>query len=183
MSDPSESAVVVLSGGMDSACALWWAREQGPVAHAISIDYGQRHRKELAFASVLAGIAVAAAGAHGAGRVVYGAHAGDHPIYPDCRPEFVDAMARACGLCWYTPIELVAPFIHKTKADVAALGETLGVPWEKTWSCYEGGDVHCGTCGTCVERREAFHLAGVHDPTAYLDSTPIEQLLEVCDED
>jgi len=112
------------------------------VAHAISIDFDA---------------------------VAYGAHAGDHTIYPDCRSEFVDAMKTVIGLCDWKSIELLTPFIQSSKADIAALGNTLSVPFASTWSCYKGGDVHCGTCGTCVERREAFALAKLVDPTKYLD--------------
>ncbi len=99
--------------------------------------------------------------------VAYAAHAGDHTIYPDCRPEFADAMDRAAALCDWHPVRLLRPFIARTKADIVRLGAALGVPFEQTWSCYRGGEYHCGRCGTCVERREAFALAGVGDPTTY----------------
>ncbi len=99
--------------------------------------------------------------------VAYAAHAGDHTIYPDCRPEFVEAMDRAAGLCDWHRVRIERPFVHMTKADIVRRGAELGVPFELTWSCYEGGEVHCGKCGTCVERREAFERAGVADPTAY----------------
>lgn len=103
--------------------------------------------------------------------VSYAAHAGDHAIYPDCRPEFVDAIGRAIGLCdWHSP-RLYTPFIHKTKADIVRIGCGLGAPLDQTWSCYEGDQDgsgrHCGACGACVERREAFLLAGVEDATSY----------------
>lgn len=99
--------------------------------------------------------------------IAYAAHAGDHTIYPDCRPEFTDKMADALSLCdWWTPV-LLRPFINKTKADIVKLGAELKVPFELTWSCYKGGEKHCGKCGTCVERIEAFKLAGVPDPTEY----------------
>jgi 7-cyano-7-deazaguanine synthase len=100
--------------------------------------------------------------------VAYGAHAGDHTIYPDCRQEFVDAMKTVIGLCDWKTIELLTPFIDKSKAEIAEVGATLGVPFEDTWSCYKGGAKHCGTCGTCVERKEAFELAKLADPTEYL---------------
>jgi 7-cyano-7-deazaguanine synthase len=100
--------------------------------------------------------------------VAYAAHAGDHAIYPDCRPEFVAAMRNVARLCDWRPIELLTPFVSMSKAEIVALGNRLGVPFERTWSCYKGGQIHCGTCGTCVERREAFHKAGIADPTAYL---------------
>jgi 7-cyano-7-deazaguanine synthase len=102
--------------------------------------------------------------------VAYGAHAGDHPIYPDCRPEFTEAMRQAASLCDWHPVSLLTPFIEKTKGQIVRIGADLGVPFERTWSCYKGGQVHCGRCGTCVERREAFATAGVADPTVYADT-------------
>jgi 7-cyano-7-deazaguanine synthase len=99
--------------------------------------------------------------------VAYAAHAGDHAIYPDCRPAFADAMNEAINLCDYTSQELIRPFVFLTKADIVKLGASLGVPFEKTWSCYNGRAVHCGKCGTCTERIEAFELAGVPDATEY----------------
>ena len=99
--------------------------------------------------------------------VAYAAHAGDHEVYPDCRPEFVEALARTAGLCHYEPIELTAPFLHFTKVDIVRLGARLGVPYELTWSCYRGEELHCGRCGTCRERANAFVGAGVPDPTVY----------------
>ena len=102
--------------------------------------------------------------------VAYAAHAGDHTIYPDCRPAFVDAMRKAAALCDWHRVEIMTPFLGKTKADIVRLGAALGVPFAKTWSCYNGEAVHCGSCGTCTERREAFALAGVADPTEYADA-------------
>lgn len=99
--------------------------------------------------------------------VAYAAHAGDHTIYPDCRPAFVEAMEKVAGLCDWRKIKLYCPFLDKNKADLVRMGAELSVPFEKTWSCYCGGAVHCGQCGTCTERREAFQLAGVADPTVY----------------
>lgn len=105
-----------------------------------------------------------------ADRLAYGAHTGDHTIYPDCRPEFVQAMQGALALADWHRVELVSPFLSFTKADIVARGAELGVDFTQTWSCYEGGDVHCGACGTCYERREAFGAAGVPDPTEYLQT-------------
>ena len=99
--------------------------------------------------------------------VAYAAHAGDHPVYPDCRPEFTEAMRRVATLCDRHQVSLLTPFIDKTKTDVVRIGAELRVPFERTWSCYKGGEVHCGKCGTCVERMEAFAEAGVADPTEY----------------
>lgn len=116
-------------------------------------------------------IAVGVAVAEGADAVAVGIHAGDHPIYPDCRPAFVEAAEQLALVANEGFIadgfRLLAPFLHRTKADIVTLGTELGVPFAETWSCYAGGDRHCGRCGTCVERREAFELAGVPDPTAY----------------
>jgi 7-cyano-7-deazaguanine synthase len=122
--------------------------------------------------AIMLAIAWARAVAIGAECVAYGAHAGDHAIYPDCRPEFYEAAERAFVLgnlgFGRDGLRLVAPFGKVSKAAVVSAGAALGVPFEETWSCYQGGDVHCGRCGTCVERREAFALAGIVDPTAYL---------------
>jgi 7-cyano-7-deazaguanine synthase len=217
--------VAVISGGLDSTTVAYWLRAQGSAVIAISFDYGQRHRKELAFAeqmaaeldaswtlidlhaagltSILSGsaltdetvtvpdghyadesmritvvpnrnaimlsIACALAVTREAGAVAFGAHTGDHFIYPDCRPEFVRAFERMVNVAveGLASIEILAPFLSMTKAEIVKLGDELHVPFERTWSCYKGGALHCGTCGTCVERREAFALARVIDPTLY----------------
>jgi 7-cyano-7-deazaguanine synthase len=99
--------------------------------------------------------------------LAYGAHNGDHTIYPDCRPEFADALAPAIALADWRRVTLERPFVHMTKADIARLGAELGAPLYLTWSCYKGGEIHCGLCATCIERKEAFALAGVPDPTRY----------------
>lgn len=119
-----------------------------------------------------------AAGEH-ASAVAAAVHAGDHFIYPDCRPAFVDAFRamQNCALEGVSEVDFYAPFVQSTKADIVRQGTVLGVPFEGTWSCYKGGDRHCGRCGTCVERREAFHLAGIDDPTEYEDP---DYWLEVC---
>ena len=105
--------------------------------------------------------------------VAYAAHAGDHAIYPDCRPEFAYALANAARLCHYRSIEVRFPFIRKTKTEIVKLGHQLGVPFASTWSCYKGEEQHCGRCGTCTERAEAFVLAGVPDPTVYFSKPHI----------
>lgn len=112
-------------------------------------------------------IAIARAIATESGNVAYAAHAGDHAIYPDCREEFADKMHALSQVCDYKPITLLRPFVYKTKADIVEIGSQLNVPYQHTWSCYVGGEKHCGKCGTCVERKEAFELAGVKDPTEY----------------
>lgn len=212
--------IIVLSGGLDSTVLLHHCRARGP-AMALSVDYGQRHRRELecaaktcfelgvphkvadlsALRSLMGGssqtddavpvphghyaeesmkqtvvpnrnmllIAVAGAWAitNKADAVAYAAHAGDHAIYPDCRDEFVKPLAEALRLADWHSVALERPFVGKTKAEIVRIGHDLGVRFEDTYSCYEGREKHCGKCGTCVERREAFQLAGVADPTEY----------------
>ena len=121
--------------------------------------------------AILISVAYAAGVARGADAVLAGVHAGDHVVYPDCRPEFVEQLDRALrtGNEGFGQPRLLAPFVHSSKTDICRLGDRLRVPWTDTWSCYEGGQVHCGRCGTCVERREAFRDAGVDDPTDYAD--------------
>ncbi len=105
--------------------------------------------------------------------VVIAAHAGDHAIYPDCREDFLRPMADAIRLGTYAGIEILRPFIDLNKAGIAARGRELEVDFSRTWSCYKGAALHCGTCGTCVERREAFREAGLADPTVYAHSPPL----------
>ena len=100
--------------------------------------------------------------------VAYAAHAGDHTIYPDCRPEFADALDQTLKLADWKKITLHRPFVKWSKEDLVRHGKELGVPFEKTWSCYAGKEIHCGKCGTCVERKEAFELVGLSDPTEYI---------------
>ena len=99
-----------------------------------------------------------------ADRLAYGAHAGDHTIYPDCRPEFVHAMQSAFKLCDWHSLDLYAPYLHMTKGDIAARGKQLGVRYDLTWTCYTGGETPCGKCGSCTERAEAFEFACLPDP-------------------
>ncbi|MFI1015138.1 7-cyano-7-deazaguanine synthase QueC [Streptomyces sp. NPDC020965] len=219
------TTVVVLSGGMDSTTLMAHYAALGCDLVAVTVDYGQRHRKEIDAArwiadhygathhvvdlsglgavlggsaltddsvavpdghyaeqsmratvvpnrnAVLANVAVSVGVAHRAGVVALGMHAGDHFIYPDCRPEFHEALRQLVKVAnegFPTP-SVEAPFITWSKADIARHGSRLGAPLADSWSCYKGGDRHCGTCGTCYERREAFQVAGVVDPTDYLD--------------
>lgn len=104
--------------------------------------------------------------------VAYGAHFGDHAIYPDCRKEFADALNEAIKLCDWQSLELIRPFVEIDKTEIARIGGRLGIDYSKTWSCYEGQDIHCGKCGTCIERREALRDAGVKDPTVYAADAP-----------
>jgi 7-cyano-7-deazaguanine synthase len=122
---------------------------------------------------IMLAIAAGFAESKGASGLVIAAHAGDHAIYPDCREDFMKSMADAIQLGTYAGIKLLRPFISMTKADIASRGQALGVDFSHTWSCYKGGTLHCGTCGTCVERREAFIVAGVADPTVYGSKDPL----------
>lgn len=216
-----QKVVAVVSGGMDSVTLAHRLHAAGHAIKLLSVDYGQRHRREIACARACAArlgvehciadlsalrpllggsaltddavpvphghyeaesmkltvvpnrnmllLATAAAWAVSLefDAVAIGAHRGDHAIYPDCRAEFHEAMDAALSLCDWHPVRVLRPFIAMSKAEIAAEGARLGVPFAETWSCYEGGDIHCGRCGTCVERREAFALAGVPDPTEY----------------
>ena len=144
------------------------------------IDVAEGHYTEESMKStvvpnrnmILLAIAAGHALSIGAEQIAYAAHSGDHAIYPDCRNEFADAMAAAIRLCDWSTVELSRPFVDWTKADIVRRGAELSLPFAKTWSCYQGGDLHCGRCGTCIERREAFDLAGVTDPTCYAANAP-----------
>ena len=94
-------------------------------------------------------------------------HGGDHTIYPDCRPEFISAMDSATNAGTYVGVRVVAPYTNITKGDIARIGKKLGIDYAETWSCYKGGEKHCGKCGTCVERKEALAYAGIEDTTEY----------------
>jgi 7-cyano-7-deazaguanine synthase len=227
MSDPK--AVAIVSGGMDSAVLAYWAKNEGFDLSLLSFDYGQRHKRELIFASLLAmrlhvphsvvdlssitkllspsgsslvsskpvpeghysaesmaqtvvpnrnaimlSIAYGHAVAIGAKNVFFGAHWGDAAQYPDCRADFVEDLNRALykGNQGFADVELEleAPFVKWSKTDIAKEGKKLGVPFELTWSCYKGDELHCGRCGTCVERLEALHAADVEDKTEYADA-------------
>ncbi|MER8880397.1 7-cyano-7-deazaguanine synthase QueC [Mesorhizobium sp. M0306] len=122
--------------------------------------------------AIMLAIAFGLATAHGADAVATAVHGGDHFIYPDCRPAFIDAfqMMQDHALDGYAKIRVYAPYVNLTKADIVRNGAAYGTPFAQTWSCYKGAERHCGRCGTCVERREAFHLSGQPDPTDYEDS-------------
>lgn len=217
-----KKAVIIASGGMDSTTLLYDILKQGYEVCALSVDYGQRHSKELEFIKktckklkvphkvidlssvgkgllfassltskkipvpegdykeesmkltvvpnrnmILLSLAVGYAISVGAGKVFYGAHAGDHSIYPDCRPEFIEAMKAAIRLSDWKKIELEAPYAGMDKGDIAIKGKALGVDYSLTWTCYKGGKKACGKCGSCRERLEAFRKAGIADPGEY----------------
>jgi 7-cyano-7-deazaguanine synthase len=225
------TAVVTLSGGMDSATALGWAVETHghENVHAISFLYGQRHEREIVSARALAefynlaahkvvqlptdlfqgagsalipddnvemphktyeelaesegpsityvpfrnaniiSMATAYALTVDANEVWASMHAEDANgfAYPDCTPEFIGGMSNAMYVGTYHKVRLITPFQWMNKAQIAQTGYSLGVPFEKTWSCYEGGDRPCGKCPTCVGRLEAFAIAGLLDPVEY----------------
>jgi 7-cyano-7-deazaguanine synthase len=213
--------IVAYSGGLDSTVLLYHLRDAGHELRALSVDYGQRHRRELQAAAdmaaalglehrivdltglgalvpglaltsttaevpreeyarenmevttvpnrnmVLLALAIAWAAHRRDDAVAFAAHAGTALTYPDCRPEFAAAMDQAARLADWRPIAVLAPFVAWRKADIVRRGQVLGVPLERTWSCYIGGARHCGACATCRDRRAAFAAAGVTDPTEY----------------
>jgi exsB protein len=118
---------------------------------------------------IMLSIAAGIAESHGLSYVMLANHAGDHTIYPDCRPQFVDAMSAAIEAGTYVGVKVLAPYTQITKTDIVRRGAALGIDYSQTWSCYKGGEKHCGKCGTCRERIEAFHDAGVVDHTVYED--------------
>ena len=216
--------IVLVSGGLDSVCALHEAAAIYEVIAGISFDYGAKHNhREIPFAALHCrqlgvrheivgldfigkhfrsallrtgtnipdthyeapamkqtivpfrnGIFLATAAGFaesvGANAVVIAAHAGDHAIFPDCRAEFMDAMSAAIRLGTDGGVEILRPFIRYSKAQIVQRGQELGINLAETWTCYKGGERHCGTCGACVERREAFSLANIPDPTLYLSN-------------
>ncbi len=125
---------------------------------------------------IMLAIATGFAESIGAEAVVIAAHSGDHAIYPDCREPFMQAMGESMSCGTYPGIRLLRPFIAMNKADIARRGSELGIDFSETWSCYKGGEIHCGVCGTCVERREAFLLAGLDDPTRYAQTPALPEL-------
>ena len=228
-----QNTILIYSGGMDSTVLLYKLLNDNYTVRCLSIDYGQKHKRELNYAKslceqvsvehkiidltsvtellsnsslinpeqaipqghyekesmkatvvpnrnmILLSLATAWAINCKASSVSYAAHAGDHTIYPDCRESFANGMNEVMQLCDWHSVKLNRPFVDMTKAEICKLGALLQVPYEKTWSCYQGNELHCGRCGTCVERREAFYLAGVEDPTEYEAQAPtIEQMLE-----
>lgn len=116
---------------------------------------------------IMLSIAVGIAESNGLKCVMMANHGGDHTIYPDCRPEFVDAFNHAAQAGTFEGVCLESPYTNLTKGDIARRGKQLGIDYGETWSCYKGGEKHCGKCGTCVERREALAEAGIEDTTVY----------------
>ena len=116
---------------------------------------------------IMLSVACGLAESRGLTRVLIANHGGDHAIYPDCRPAFVEAMNGAMQAGTYDGVRLDAPYTNISKADIVRRGARMGINYGETYSCYKGGEHHCGTCGTCIERREAFRLAAIPDPTVY----------------
>ena len=222
------STVVIYSGGMDSYTVLHRALREGLAVHALSFDYGQRHRRELDVARqvceslaiphqvvdiraihglidnsaltnaaltmpqgeydadslhstvvpnrnmILLSLAIAKAVNIGASRVDYGAHGGDHMLYPDCRPAFVEAFERLANLATRAGVEgegfrIRAPLQHLSKAQIIQAGQALGVDYSQTVSCYQADEQGraCGVCDSCRLRAAGFAAAGVPDATRY----------------
>ena len=116
---------------------------------------------------IMLSIAIGIAESNGLDQVFIANHGGDHTIYPDCRPEFINAIDSAANASTYNNVHVVAPYTQITKSDIARRGKELGLDYTETWSCYKGGEKHCGKCGTCVERKEALRDAGIDDNTEY----------------
>lgn len=212
--------VVICSGGMDSVTMLYELKEKYDIVGVLSINYGQRHFKELQCAStvcdllglehqivdlknikkllggsaltddidvpeghyegknmkltvvpfrntIMLSIAAAYATSKGAQYVAYGAHSGDHAIYPDCRPLFVEELNKAFKVADYKPVKVIAPYLKLNKISILKRGLKLNVPYESTWTCYKGGKKACGKCGSCQERLEAFKKNNIEDPLEY----------------
>lgn len=119
--------------------------------------------RNMILLSLATGYAVTA----GAQAVWFGAHGGDHAIYPDCRPEFIEKMDAVCRVANYEPVAVEAPFMALDKGEILAEGLKLGLDYSQTWTCYNGRELACGRCGSCVERLEAFNAHGLKDPLAY----------------
>ena len=116
---------------------------------------------------IMLAVAAGLAEDNGLQQIMMANHAGDHAIYPDCRPAFVQAMDNAVQAGTYNGVRLFTPYASLTKADIARRGKALGIDYSETWSCYKGGEHHCGKCGTCTERIEALREAGIDDKTIY----------------
>lgn len=210
--------VAIYSGGMDSFTMVGLYRSR--IHTCLSFNYGQRHKKELAYAAmvcagwdiphhivelqclqslvpnsaltgdtpmpeghyaeesmkqtvvpnrnmIMLSMAAAYAMSHKLKAVYFGAHSGDHTIYPDCRPEFVSALDEAVRLADWHPLSIRAPFIGLDKGDIVKAGLDLDLDYSLSWTCYKGGELACGVCGSCQERLEAFNENGVEDPLNY----------------
>jgi 7-cyano-7-deazaguanine synthase len=216
----TQNAVVIFSGGMDSFTVLNKVFREGYEIHALSFDYGQRHKKELLYAAnvckslsihhkvvdisainqliggssltsdievpeghyeqqsmkstvvpnrnmILLSMAIGYAVSLEAKQVYYGAHSGDHAIYPDCRPEFVMKMNEVSAIANYEPVEIACPYLDVSKTAILTDGLNMGLDYSQTWTCYNGRERACGKCGACQERLEAFSENDSTDPLEY----------------
>lgn len=118
---------------------------------------------------IMLAVACGIAESRGLTKVLIANHSGDHAIYPDCRATFIQHMSEAMKAGTYIGVEVVAPYTGIGKGDIAAIGRRLGIDYSETYSCYKGGEHHCGRCGTCLERKQAMREAGIDDPTIYDD--------------
>ena len=174
------------------ACAAWHCQHLGIEHLTIPLDFIKRYFQsaltagpdaipDAAYATsnmlstvvpfrngIMLSIACGIAESRGLKQVLIANHGGDHAIYPDCRPDFIAAMSQATQQGTYAGISVCAPYTYLSKADIVSRGNSLGVDYSHTYSCYKGSSLHCGTCATCLERREAFASANVTDPTQYL---------------
>lgn len=116
---------------------------------------------------IMLSVAIGLAESRGLKHVMMANHGGDHTIYPDCRPEFVSAMSEAARTGTFPGITLICPYTNLTKDQIALRGHNMGIDYAETWSCYKGNELHCGKCGTCMERKEALQKAGIVDTTEY----------------
>ncbi len=218
-----KSSVVLLSGGLDSTTLLAKLAAENRRLIALSIDYGQRHKREIEAAKeicktlgvelrivdlttlknvfgsnsltddsvpvfegnydpesiktsvvparnlIFIAIATALAISEKCETIAYAAHGGDHEIYPDCRPEFAEKLDAVVQISAWHNVRLERPFVALSKTEIVRLGNALSAPLSKTWSCYNGGEKHCGKCSTCLERKSAFAAANVQDPTIYAE--------------
>ena len=214
-------ALVILSGGLDSTTALYWAIKKYDEVETLTFNYGSKHNgieNEYAkktceklgikntiihldfmnkyFKSdllqsggnipegyytaenmkltvvpfrngIMLSIAAGFAESNDCDVLVLGNHSGDHTIYPDCRPSFIQGISTAIYEGTWKHIEVMSPFCEMTKTDIVKMGKELGVDFSLTYSCYKGKEKHCGKCGTCTERKEAFEKAGIKDITEY----------------
>lgn len=213
--------IIVFSGGLDSTTLMYHVRSMGADVKALTVNYNQRHSKEIEYAKklcnsldiehriidlsglqgvlggnaltsrqanvpegeyqeetirvttvpnrnmILLSVAIAWASDARYDSVAFGAHAGVHTNYPDCEERFSQAMDAAARVCDWEPISVLSPFVNWNKGDIVKRGIELGVPFERTWSCYNGRELHCGKCSTCMDRLEAFRQAGIPDPVKY----------------
>ena len=116
---------------------------------------------------IMLSIAIGIAESNHLKKVLIANHDGDHTIYPDCRPQFIQAIDAAANAGTFVNVRVEAPYTNITKGDIARIGKRLGLDYTETWSCYKGGEKHCGKCGTCIERKEALQETGIHDATEY----------------